>query len=167
MTIQSPSAIRQTKTTKASLDTMADFGFWELAVIALVGLLIIGPERLPHVAEKIGHWTATIKRLALEFKSELNREIEKNDLKKTIGLPAEELRSLQNELHQAATIVNQNLRSLDPVARSIDEQIDGGRFVSAEITDTLTEQPEANDQSALRDTKKASSNEDKKPASSR
>jgi Tat protein translocase TatB subunit len=35
---------------------MFDVGFWELAVIFVVGLLVLGPERLPKVAQQLGQW---------------------------------------------------------------------------------------------------------------
>lgn len=141
---------------------MADFGFWELAVIMLVGLLFVGPDRLPHVAKTIGKWTGTIRRLAADFRNELSHEIDRNELKKTIGRPTEELRSLRGELDQITREVNHNLRNLDPVAKSIEEQIDEGRFVSAEMADSPTTGSATNNLDTPHGTEKKSSDKDKK-----
>ena len=49
---------------------MFDIGFWELAVIAVVALLVIGPERLPDVARTMGKWIGSARRLINTVQSE-------------------------------------------------------------------------------------------------
>ena len=39
---------------------MFDIGFWELTVIAVIGLIVLGPERLPVVARTLGTWAASL-----------------------------------------------------------------------------------------------------------
>lgn len=53
---------------------MFDLGFWELALIGLIGLLVLGPERLPAVARTLGTWTAKARRFMTEISTELQRE---------------------------------------------------------------------------------------------
>ena len=54
---------------------MFDIGFWELILIFALGLMILGPERLPRVARTAGQWVAQARRLATNLQRELEREI--------------------------------------------------------------------------------------------
>lgn len=54
---------------------MFDVGFWELVVIAVVALLVVGPEKLPALARAAGHWLARGQRLARDFRHDVEREL--------------------------------------------------------------------------------------------
>jgi Sec-independent protein translocase protein TatA len=49
---------------------MFDVGFWELVVIAVVALIVIGPERLPKAARVAGMWLGRARRTLASVKSE-------------------------------------------------------------------------------------------------
>ena len=61
---------------------MFDIGFTELLVIALVALIVIGPERLPRVARTLGHLAGRLQRYVADVKADINREVELEELKK-------------------------------------------------------------------------------------
>ena len=54
---------------------MFDVGFWELAVIFVVGLLVLGPERLPQVARQMGQWAGRARRMARLLTTQLQDEL--------------------------------------------------------------------------------------------
>lgn len=54
---------------------MFDVGFWELAVIFVIGLLVLGPERLPQVATQIGQWVGRARRMARMLNTQLQDEM--------------------------------------------------------------------------------------------
>ena len=54
---------------------MFDIGFWELILIAVVALLVIGPERLPKVARMAGLWMGRARRTLASVKDEIDREL--------------------------------------------------------------------------------------------
>jgi len=60
---------------------MFDVGFWELSLIALVALLVIGPERLPKVARTAGLWIGRGRRMIGSVKADIDREIKAQELK--------------------------------------------------------------------------------------
>ena len=55
---------------------MFDVGFWELVLIFGVGLMILGPERMPRVAAQIGRWIGRARRTASQLRRQLQRELE-------------------------------------------------------------------------------------------
>jgi sec-independent protein translocase protein TatB len=61
---------------------MIDFGFDKLALIGAVALIVIGPEKLPRVARTVGHLVGKAQRDVADDKSEVNRSIELEELKK-------------------------------------------------------------------------------------
>ena len=61
---------------------MFDIGFSELLIIALVALVVIGPERLPRVARTAGHLLGRLQRYVSDVKTDINREIQLDELKK-------------------------------------------------------------------------------------
>ncbi|MNC84632.1 Sec-independent protein translocase protein TatB [compost metagenome] len=61
---------------------MFDVGFSELMVIAVVALIVIGPERLPKVARTLGHLFGRMQRYVNDVKSDISREMELDELRK-------------------------------------------------------------------------------------
>lgn len=77
---------------------MFDVSFAELVVIAVVALLVIGPEKLPKVARTIGALTGRVQRYVGQVKEEVNRE-----------LRFEELQKLQQEIKQSVNATQSNV----------------------------------------------------------
>jgi sec-independent protein translocase protein TatB len=63
---------------------MFDIGFFELIIIAIIALLVIGPERLPHAARMAGAWIGKIRRTVLSVKEELEQEVNLHEMKKRV-----------------------------------------------------------------------------------
>ena len=89
---------------------MFDIGFWELSLIAVVALLVIGPERLPKVARTAGLWVGKARSIVNSVKADIDREIAAEELKKTLEQQAkssglhdivEETRSIGEETRQS------------------------------------------------------------------
>lgn len=55
---------------------MFDIGFWELAVLAVVALLVVGPERLPKLVRDGGRWLRAVRRFVTETRYEIERELD-------------------------------------------------------------------------------------------
>jgi sec-independent protein translocase protein TatB len=77
---------------------MFDIGFSELFVIMLVGLLVIGPERLPKVARTLGALFGRLQRYVNDVKADISREVE-----------LEELRKMKTEFEDAARSVEKSV----------------------------------------------------------
>lgn len=74
---------------------MFDVGFSELVVIAVVALIVIGPERLPRVARTAGHLLGRLQRYVSDVKSDINREMQLEDLKKLQQQVADQAKSME------------------------------------------------------------------------
>jgi sec-independent protein translocase protein TatB len=61
---------------------MFDIGFSELILIAVVALLVIGPERLPKAARTLGHLFGRMQRYVNDVKADISREMELDELRK-------------------------------------------------------------------------------------
>ena len=79
---------------------MFDFSAAEIFVIGVVALIVIGPERLPRVAKTVGNLFGRLQRYVSEVKSDINREIE-----------LEELRNLKATMQDAARSIEQSVTS--------------------------------------------------------
>lgn len=63
---------------------MFDMGFIELAVIAGIGLLVLGPERLPVAARTVGRYVGQARRFVGNFQRQIEQEVRLEELNKTI-----------------------------------------------------------------------------------
>jgi Tat protein translocase TatB subunit len=59
---------------------MFDVGFSELVLLFVIGLLVLGPEKLPKVATQIGRWVGRARRTASHLRHQLEREIALSEL---------------------------------------------------------------------------------------
>lgn len=58
---------------------MFDIGFWELAILFGLGLIVLGPEKLPRVANQLGNWAGQARRMARNLSAQMRSEIDLND----------------------------------------------------------------------------------------
>jgi sec-independent protein translocase protein TatB len=79
---------------------MFDVGLSEILVIAVVALIVIGPEKLPKTARTLGHLFGRLQRYVADVKADINREME-----------LEELRKLQQQVQSAAKDIEQSVSS--------------------------------------------------------
>src|SRR5688572_12043400 len=66
---------------------MFDIGPGELLLVAIIGLLVLGPQRLPKVAAQLGKWVGRARRTASQLRRQLEREIELSELEKPAPPP--------------------------------------------------------------------------------
>ena len=66
---------------------MFDIGPGELVLVAIIGLLVLGPQRLPKVAAEIGKWVGRARRTASQLRRQLEREIEISELERPVTPP--------------------------------------------------------------------------------
>ena len=63
---------------------MLDVGFSELLLLAIIGLLVLGPERLPKVARTMGYWAGRARGYVRQMSTELEREVQRSEMKQYV-----------------------------------------------------------------------------------
>ncbi len=66
---------------------MFDVGFWELILIAVVALLVVGPEKLPRLARITGLWLGRANAQLQTIKNEISAELRAEELKQALREP--------------------------------------------------------------------------------
>ena len=77
---------------------MFDIGFWELTTIAVIALLVIGPDKLPGVARTAGKWVGRARRFVGDVKSDIDRELKQDEIRKALAEDAglDEIKQIMN-----------------------------------------------------------------------
>lgn len=107
---------------------MFDVGFSEMLLVALVALLVLGPERLPGAARTAGRLIGKLKRSWSDVRDEIDRELQAEDLKKRVneavmqgrdaadGFGAEARQHIDAIVRQANSLTTEQGRKADPSA---------------------------------------------------
>jgi sec-independent protein translocase protein TatB len=90
---------------------MFDIGFTELMVIALVALIVLGPERLPEVARTLGRWAGRAQRFMEKVRQDIDRELKSDELAK--------IKKLEEELNETRALIE---NSSDKIKQSLTEE---------------------------------------------
>ncbi len=91
---------------------MFDIGFSEMVVVAVVALVVIGPEKLPRVARTLGHLFGRLQRYVSQVKSDIHREMELAELGKVKTEFENAARSFQSEIETKASETEREMREL-------------------------------------------------------
>lgn len=107
---------------------MFDVGFSELIVIAIVALVVIGPERLPKVARTAGHLLGRLQRYVNTVKADINREMQLDELRKLQAEMQESARSIEHnvttEIQSAEQAIQQTANLSAPAASDVSQQVE-------------------------------------------
>ena len=111
---------------------MFDIGFSELVLVLIVGLVVLGPQRLPIAIRTVMGWVRTIRGLAANVQNELAQELKLQELKESIKKAEElnlsslspELSKTVEELKQSANKMQQDLNTAKgEITKLTDEQV--------------------------------------------
>ncbi|NQZ21335.1 MAG: Sec-independent protein translocase subunit TatB [Colwellia sp.] len=124
---------------------MFDIGFWELSLIAIIGLVVLGPERLPVAIRTVRDWISNVRKFSDSVKTELTEELriqelhanlkkaEQANMKNLSPEIAESLKTLQ----EAAEMVNR------PYQVDKDKELENIASENIEINDKDVKETEA------------------------
>jgi sec-independent protein translocase protein TatB len=97
---------------------MFDIGFSELLVIAIVALIVIGPQQLPKVARTLGHLFGRMQRYVNDVKADITREMELEELKKMRTSMEDAARSFQTSVDKEVSSTESELNKMAQDAQS-------------------------------------------------
>lgn len=92
---------------------MFDIGFWELVVISVIGLLVLGPERLPVAIRTVMKWVRTIKGTANSVKNEISQELKLHEMHENLRKAEQQgLKDLDPDLSDSVESLKQAAESV-------------------------------------------------------
>lgn len=103
---------------------MFDVGFSELLVIAIISLVVMGPERLPETVRTIGLWIGRLKQMFINARKELEDEVGMDEVRRQLHNEKilSDLESNKSEFEQT---INQGKTNLEKTATDLKQTIDG------------------------------------------
>ena len=103
---------------------MFDVGFWELAIIAVIALLVIGPARLPKAARTAGLWVGRARRMVADVKADIDREVRQSELAE-LKKAGEELKTASSSFKSASQelIETSELNELRKTSQDVVESV--------------------------------------------
>lgn len=102
---------------------MFDFSFWELAIVLVVALLVVGPDKLPGLAAKVGRWVGKAKRMIMSVRSDIENELKAAELKEMLEKQQGEISQLRNILNESQSDTQKEIqKALDDTTPSHDEK---------------------------------------------
>lgn len=110
---------------------MFDVSFTELMLIGVVALVVLGPERLPKVARTVGHLLGRAQRYVNDVKSDIQREIDLEEMNKLKKQMDEAAQSLQASMHETTSSLKQPFEeardSISESSASVESLMDQAR----------------------------------------
>ncbi|MBL4608156.1 MAG: twin-arginine translocase subunit TatB [Pseudomonadales bacterium] len=93
---------------------MFDIGFTELMLLGIIGLVVIGPQKLPHTIRMIAAYTGRIKRTVNDLKQELEQEVDAQEIRQRIQQEIEDsgLQQLKQEIESSVEGIKRESSSL-------------------------------------------------------
>ena len=70
---------------------MFDFGFWEIAIIGIITLIVVGPEKMPAIARKAGLYFGKLNRFFNKVKTDINEELRMDEIKDELSMDEEKI----------------------------------------------------------------------------
>lgn len=123
---------------------MFDIGFSELLLVLVIGLVVLGPERLPVAVRTVAGWIRTLRAMAASVQSELSQELKLQELQDSLKKAEEaglknltpEIKASMDELKEAAESMKQSINSgLNPAEKAVENAKAEGNTIHNPVLD--------------------------------
>ena len=111
---------------------MFDLSFWEILVIGIIAVIVVGPERLPGMAYTAGKWITKVKRFVANARAEVESEFNTAELRKLMSVQEEEMQKLRKLVEDTRHDVEQSQHLL---TQSVDEAAQSVRAAVAPVSE--------------------------------
>lgn len=92
---------------------MFDIGFWELMLIGVMGLVVLGPERLPTAIRTVRSWISGARKFSESVKTELSEELRIHELHSNLK------KAEESNLENLSPEISESVRSLKEAAEMV------------------------------------------------
>ena len=119
---------------------MFDIGFSEMIVIAVIALIVLGPEKLPRVARTAGHLLGRMQRYVSDVKADINREIELDELRKLQKEMQDTAQSIEHTVKGEISSVESEFKQIgDSTQKALTEPL--GEPINDPVADAFADPP--------------------------
>lgn len=98
---------------------MFEAGFLEMLVIGVIALLVIGPERLPGIAAKVGRWIGKARAFIATTRADIEREIRAEEMREMLNKQEEEIRELRDMMSQQVNTTRDSIQNAQQEATDL------------------------------------------------
>jgi len=130
---------------------MFDAGFTEVMVIAVIALLVIGPERLPEVAAKVGGWIGKAKAFISTTKADIEREFQASEMRDILSEQKKEIEELRQMVNETQDDFKNNV---DDAKGLFEDNINSSIEDVKALDDDKKQDKKNNDSNSISETKK-------------
>jgi sec-independent protein translocase protein TatB len=121
---------------------MFDIGFWEIALISIIGLVVLGPERLPIAIRSVMKWINTAKSMANSVKTEISQELKLHEMNENmIKASKDGLNNLDPDLK----------KSIDEMKESAQELVNPYKSAVDDLQQTIVDEPSSKAPESVQD----------------
>ena len=126
---------------------MFDVGFSELILLAIVALVVLGPEKLPHAARMAGAWLGRIKRTMTNIQMEIEKEVSAQEMRDRINQEIERLKALSDPINDEIKAVENTIHQhVNDASQSIDA---APAYLEAQNNAPIVTEPNASDTATI------------------
>jgi sec-independent protein translocase protein TatB len=92
---------------------MFEIGFWEMVLVGVVAMIVVGPERLPGLARTAGLWLGKARRMVADVKAEVDRELHLEEIKQSLREQGHltEINDIKQDLADRVKAIQQDIQA--------------------------------------------------------
>ena len=127
---------------------MFDSGFLEMMVVAVVALLVVGPERLPGIARKVGAFIGKARAFVNTTKADIEKELQAEEMKSMLSRQEQEISNLRDMMQEAQQTIHKEVEELtEATTNPPTEPVDDSSLeqTSVNYTDNSSSTVDSND----------------------
>lgn len=102
---------------------MFDVGFWEILVILIVALLVVGPDRLPGLAREVGLWVRKIRGFVTNVRADIEQEFQADELRKLLNEQSKEISQLKDMMKETEDSLRHEVEETSYLVKSIENEV--------------------------------------------
>jgi len=118
---------------------MFELSFGEIALILVIALLVVGPEKLPGIARSLGLWLGKARRFVASVRADIDRELQTEELKRLVDQQAQDMVRLRTMLDETKAVIDSEQHRVTPEALPASPET--GREVGPEIGQGSIDRP--------------------------
>jgi sec-independent protein translocase protein TatB len=135
---------------------MFDIGFWELSLIAIIGLVVLGPERLPVAIRTLRGWISGVRKFSDSVKTELTEELRIQELHANLK------KAEQADMKNLSPEIAASIKTLQEAAEMVNRPYQLDKDKEPEKVESENSAPLANETEATAELSSLSSTENNK-----